>query len=220
MSEIAEFFETKERPKDVKSMGELIKNYIDSEKVNKEKINRMLSSTIYFEWLSKFMQDKDSFSDVDWVYFPEQLEETDRENVGQLNLFFEGISEYASQNHIYPISSDSGTYYKIKLNGTGFEIGWLAGQGVVHFARKVLIEKETEFIDFADIMAKKVQENVDRINASLISLSNTVLNIYGSGVPIEAIINAFDNTIKEIMAKSDKKSDKLVREQNGTSNLN
>lgn len=220
MDEVDEFFETMERPKDVESMGELIKNYIDSEKVNKEKINRMLSSTVYLEWLSKFMQDKDSFSDVDWVYFPEQLEETDRENVGQLNLFFEGISEYASQNHIYPISSDSGTYYKIKLNGTGFEIGWLAGQGVVHFARKVLIEKETEFIDFADIMAKKVQENVDKINASLISLSNIVLNIYGSGVPIEAIINAFDNTIKEIMAKPDKKSDKLVREQNGTSNLN
>lgn len=220
MDEVDEFFEFMERPKDVKSMGKLIKDYIDSEKVNREKINRMLSSTIYFEWLSKFMQDKDSFSDVDWVYFPEQLEETDRENVGQLNLFFEGINEYASQNHIYPISNDFGTYYKIKLNGIGFEIGWLAGQGVVHFARKVLIEKETEFIDFADIMAKKVQENVDKINARLVSLSNMILNIYGSGVPIEAIINTFDNTIKEIMAKSDKKSDKLVREQSGTSNLN
>ena len=113
-------------------------------------------------------------------------------------FFYEGIDKYARSNHIYPSQCEFGNFYKVRLNEIGFKIGISFIQGTKFFCKKVPVESEKEFIDFNDIMTDKNQEQIDLINASLDSLSNMILTIYESGVPIELIAYIVENTIKEI----------------------
>ena len=69
---------------------------------------------------------------------------------------------------------------------------------------KIILEEDKDFIDFNDIMTLKKQDNVDKINTILDSLSSMVIATYESVVPIDAIVNKFDNTIEEITSKKRK----------------
>lgn len=188
-----------------------VEKYIAKEKVKREKIKSMMSNTAYIEWLNKFTQDKDRFSDNEWLYFPEKISESDRENVEKLCLFYEGIDEYSQQNYIYPIPCEFGDFYRVKLNDFCFEIGVLVGQGTLFFFKKASLEDEKEFIDFNDIMIGKKQYNVDQINDTLDHLSSIVVTAYESGVSIEAIASTLDNTIKEITFKKEYRPKTLVK---------
>ena len=75
-----------------------------------------MSNIDYIKWLYQFTQVRDSFSSEDCLYFPDRINESDRKNVDQLDLFYEGISRYANKNYIYPTPCDFGNFYKIKLN--------------------------------------------------------------------------------------------------------
>lgn len=143
-----------------------IKEYIDKENVKNEKIKILMSNTNYLEWINQFTQNKKGFFDDDWIYFPEQISDSDKENVEKLWLFYEGISGYADLNNIYPLQCDFGNFYKIRLDKIGFEIGVLIGQEAVFFCNKVAVKNEQEFIDFNDIMNGQKQEQVDK-NANL-----------------------------------------------------
>lgn len=202
-----------ETPEGKARMNKWVEEYIAKEKVKSEKIKSMMSNTAYIEWLNQFTQDKDGFSDDDWLYFPEKISESDRENVEKLCLFYEGIDKYSQKNHIYPIPCEFGNFYRVKLNNFGFEIGILVGQVTVFFFNKASLEDDKKFIDFNDIIIGKKQDNVDQINATLDSLSNMVITAYESGVPIEAIVSTLDNTIKGITSKKEDKPKTLVRKQ-------
>ena len=192
-------------------MDKWVEKYITKQKEKEKKIKDMMSNTSYIEWLNEFTQDKDGFSDDDWLYFPEKISDSDRENVLKLCLFYEGIDNYSQQNHIYPVPCEFGNFYRVKLNDFGFEIGILVGQGTIFFFNKASIEDDKVFIDFNDIMIGRKQDNVDQINATLDSLSSMVLTAYESGVPIEAIVSRLDNTIGDITSKKGDKPKTLVR---------
>ena len=182
------------------------KEYLKKEKTRLENIKNLMTSTTYMDWLKKFTQNKDGFSDDEWLYFPEKISDYDRTNVEMLNLFYEGIDKYAKQNYIYPTPCEFGNFYRVKLNDFGIEIGILMGQGTVFFCRKVLFENDKEFIDFNYVMNGKKQDNVDTIDTTLDYLSNMVISAYEKGVPIEAIANKLDNTIKNISLEKESKS--------------
>lgn len=192
-------------------MDKWVEKYITKQKEKEKKIKDMMSNTSYIEWLNEFTQDKDGFSDDDWLYFPEKISDSDRENVLKLCLFYEGIDNYSQQNHIYPVPCEFGNFYRVKLNDFGFEIGILVGQGTIFFFNKVSIADDKVFIDFNDIMIGRKQDNVDQINATLDSLSSMVLTAYESGVPIEAMVSRLDNTIQNITSKKGDKPKTLVR---------
>ena len=200
-----------ETPEGKAKISKWVVEYIEKENVKSENIKVIMSNTNYLEWLCKFTQDKEGFSNDDWLYFPELIKDSDKENVEKLCLFYEGIDKYARQNHIYPTQCEFGNFYKIRLNEIGFEIGILIGQGTVFFCNKVSAEKEEEFIDFNDIMTGKKQEQLDQINANLVSLSNMVVTAYESGVPIEAITYTLENTIKEITSQKENKPNSLTK---------
>ena len=126
-------------------------------------------------------------------------------------FFYEGIDKYARSNHIYPSQCEFGNFYKVRLNEIGFKIGISFIQGTKFFCKKVPVESEKEFIDFNDIMTDKNQEQIDLINASLDSLSNMILTIYESGVPIESITYTLKNTINKIISKRENKSKTLTK---------
>jgi len=192
-------------------MKKLAEDYINKQKEESKKIKEMISNTSYIDWLNQFTKDKKSFCDDQWLYFPEKISSTDRENVEKLNLFYEGINIYAKQNHIYPTLCNFGNFYRVNLNDFGFEIGTLIGQETIFFFNKVSLKNNKNFIDFNDIMSEKKQDNVDQINAILDSLSNIVIKAYENGVPIESIIDRLDNTIKGISSKEENKTKTLIR---------
>ena len=192
-------------------MKKFIESCVEKEKYRTEKIKDMMTNPDYFEWLNEFTQDKKGFSDDTWLYFPNEIKDSDKENVEELHLFYDGIDKYASANYIYPVDCEYGNFYKIRLDEIGFEIGVLSGQGVVFFCKKVPVENEQEFIDFNDIMTGKKPEQVDQINAKLDSLAKMIKAIYESGVPIEAINYTLENTLKELISQNENKTKSLIR---------
>lgn len=145
---------------------EMMRKWIDEylKKVNskKIKIQEMLSNTDYINWLDRFTIEHSNFSDDDWLYFPDEISMEDAEQVDNLNLLYDGIERYASNNCIYPTKCDFGNIYKIKFGNTGFEIGILVGQGTLFFCNRVQVENQNDFIDFNDII-KNMQNDLDQV---------------------------------------------------------
>lgn len=200
-----------ETPEGKAKLDKWVEEYWAKEKVKNEKIKKLMANKDYLIWLDQFTQDKDEFYDDDWLYCPEKIKDSDKENVEKLCLLYEGINNYSQQNHIYPEPCEFGNFYKIKLDEKGFEIGTLIGQNVIFFCKKVSIVNEQEFIDFNDIMTGKKSEQVDQINAKLDSLAKMVKAIYESGVPIESINYTLENTLKELISQNENKTKSLIR---------
>lgn len=188
-----------------------IEEYIAKEKTNNIKRQEMLSNTDYMKWLDSFTIEHSKFSDDDWLYFPEKISKQDNEQVYNLRLLYEIIEKYASKNYIFPTTCDFGDFYKIKFEHTGFEIGMLAGQGVLFFCNRVQIENEKDFIDFNDILNNKKNDNVTTIKNKLNELSNLVVSLYKSGIPLEAIVITLDNTLNEINTQNDLRQIKVLK---------
>ena len=134
--------------------------YLAKENARNIKMQEMLSNTDYIKWLDKFTIEHSSFSDDDWLYFPEKISKEDLEKVNNLHLMYRGIEKYASENYICPTDCDFGNFYKIKLENTGFEIGILIGQGTLFFCNRVQIENQKDFIDFNDILNNKTDDSL------------------------------------------------------------
>lgn len=153
-----EILEKMETPEGKAIMNKIAEEYIKQEKIKSEKIKNIISDTAYIEWLKQFAQDKDKFFSDDWVYTQKKLSEVERENISKLYLFYEGISQYASQNYILPLPCEFGNFYRIKLDDYYFKVGVLVGQGTVFFFNKETLNNRKEFIDFNDVMAQVNQD--------------------------------------------------------------
>ena len=181
---------------------------------DREETEKIMSNTTYIEWLIQFTQDKESFYDDEWSYFPEKISESDKENVEKLGLFYKGITKYADNNYIDPTPYNYGEFHKVKLNDFRFEIGYMAGQGVTYFFRKAPLEDDKEFIDFNDIMTGKEQDYVKQYRERLKSLEDLIMNEYEMGIKIPAIKKTINDAVQKIESQEEAKKakpKKLVR---------
>ena len=144
-----------ESPEWKEKSREFAKSFIEKEKLRLEKIKLMMSNTDYIEWLKHFENGGDGFNSDDWVYFPEEIEVSDKENVENLYLFYRGIDEYAKQIGFHATRCEFGQFYKVRLEDFGFKIGIMVGQGTIFFFEKLPIENDIDFIDFKKIMKKE-----------------------------------------------------------------
>ena len=174
--------------------------WLKEKEEKKAKLESLFSSYDYMNWLNKFTANNKGFSLEDFLYFPEKISKEDLDKVNNLGLFFEGIMEYADNNYIYPSIYEYQSFYGIKdsVNEVYYKIGVIEGQGGSFFCDRVEDTSELNFIDFNDIMNDKVRDNVEEIENSLDNMSNLIISLYEKGVPIEAIKDTFDKTIKEI----------------------
>lgn len=200
--------ETPEGQEKIKKWAE---EYFAKENAKNIKIQEILSNTDYIKWLDSFTLEHSSFFDDDWLYSPEKISKEDLEQVNNLHIMYCGIERYASKNYIYPTDCDFGNFYKVKLENTGFEIGMLVGQGTLFFCNRVQIENQKKFIDFNDILNNKNNNNVTTIKNKLNELSNLVVSLYKSGVPLEAIVITLDNTLNEINSQNDLEHAKVLK---------
>lgn len=193
---------------------EEIKEYVNKnkEKRLKEKKERdaklksIFSSYDYMNWLNSFTVDNKGFSNTEFLYFPEKISKEDLDKVNNLELFYEGIREYAKKNYIYPSTDDWQCFYKIKdnVNEVYYKIGVIEYQGGSFFCEKVEDTSELDFIVFNDIMNDKNRDNVEEIEASLNNMASLVISLYNKGIPIEAIKETLNKTISEIELSNEK----------------
>lgn len=200
-------------PKGQAKIKKWVKEYFAEEDAKNIKMQEMLSNTDYIKWLNNFTVEYSSFSDNDWLYFPERISKEDLERVNNLHLIYRGIEKYASENYIYPINCDFGNFYKIKSENIGFEIGMLIGQGTLFFCNRVQVENQKDFIDFNDILNNTKNDNVTTIKNKLNELSNLVVSLHKSGVPLEAIVITLDNTLNEINSQKDLIQAKVLKKK-------
>lgn len=161
-------------------------------------IKKISSNTDYIMWLNYFTITHPSFSDNDWLYFPEKINEVDNNHVGELNLLYAAIERYASKNYIYPIPCDFGGYYKIRLGGNGYEVGCVSGQGTVFFVNRVQIDNQNDFIDFNDIINNKEQPYVKEIDSQLEDLKARIKVLHENNIPFAAIEETIKQTLSEL----------------------
>ncbi len=192
------------------AMDKCVQKMVEKDKKEKEIIKQLFSNKEYIQWLIDFTEDKKGFLDSDWDYSSEKLSDNDQRNVNNLSLFFEGICTYAKKNYIYSSSRALGEYYRIKINDIGFEIGYIAGQGTSFYCKRVDINNEYNYIDYNDIILDKEQNNVKTINSSLNSLSNMIIDTYNSGVPVEAIEETVNVTMRELVSYEKKNMEQKV----------
>ena len=198
-------------PEGKEKIKKLLEEYFAKENAENIKIQEMLANTNYIKWLDSFTIEHSSFFDDDWLYFPEKISKEDLEQVNNLHLMYHGIERYASKNYIYPTNCDFGNFYKVKLENTGFEIGMLVGQGTLFFCNRVQIGNRKDFIDFNDILNNKGNDNITTIKKKLNELSNLVVSLYKSGVPLEAIAITLDNTLNKINFQNDLGQAKVLK---------
>lgn len=187
--------------------------YFAKENAKNIKMQEMLSNTDYIKWLDKFTIKHSSFTDDDWLYFHKKISKEDLEKVNDLHLMYRGIEKYASENCIYPTDCNFGNFYKIRLENTGFEIGILVGQGTLFFCNRVQIKNKKDFIDFNDILNNKTNDSLTTIKNKLNELSNFIVSLYKSGVPLEAIVFTLDNTLNEINPKNNLDQSKVLKKK-------
>lgn len=184
-----------EESKDI--IKKIAEERILKENKKNERINILMSTIDYIDWLIKFTNDNNGFSDDDWTYAYEKLDPKDMEKVNELSLFYEGIFRYARENYIYSISRPFGDYYPIRVGDIGFEIGMMTGQGTKFYCNRVTPNEN--FIDYIDILTNKKQDNVDYIKENLDLLSGVINRLYESGVPFEAIESAINKAMGKIV---------------------
>ena len=169
-----------------------MEEYAINMKKKDEQIKDMSSNVDYINWLDNFTKDKESFCDDEWLYFPDSIPTSDKENVDKLGFLYEIVNKYACDNNIYPFPCEFGDYYQVRLNDFGFELGILVGQGTVFFCRRVLVEDT--FIDFNNIINTRNQKS----NNDLETISNSIEMAYENGHGVEEIKDTCDKTIKKL----------------------
>lgn len=189
---------------------EFTNDYVERLKYSNAKIKELLSNTNYLKWLERFTIEHSFFTINDWIYLPDAISKDDSEQVDNLCYLYDGIKRYAIKNYVYPIKYGSGGYYRIKLDNIGYEIGMFVGQGTSFFCARVALDNDLDYIDFNDIMNNKMLDNVDFIKQKLDNFSNMVLELYEKGIPVDAIVNTFDNTLTRIK-EDEKESTKLLK---------
>ena len=157
----------------------------------------LVSNTSYIDWIKDYIKNKDFVID-DYLEIDHQpINEEDKAKLKQMCLFHHGISQYATENHIYPRPFNCGLYYRIKYNDLLFDIGYTGGLEIYYSIIKAK-EDGIKYIDFNDIMTNKKQDNVDYINASLQNISDVINEYYQNGVPIESIEKTVHTTMRYI----------------------
>ena len=180
------------------NFDKFIDEFLEKEKINNKKFNIMKSNTEYLIWLEKFTNKYPNFSDEDWLYHPEKISEEDLKNVNDLNILYEIIECYATENYIYPTKYKFGNSYKIKLDNKGYEIGELCGQGTIYFCNKINVENELDFIDYNNIINNIKINNEKHIKKTLKSLSKHIESVNKKRISLEEISITCNKPINKI----------------------
>lgn len=181
-------------------MKEFIDNYIEKEIEKNEKSEKIISNNEYMLWLENFSSKHNNFCDDYWIKPNNNITEEDIQNVKNLSILFEAISNYANDNFIEPIYYSLGEYYYIKFNDTFYQIGIMTWEGTLFFCDKAK-KCDKKYIDFSDIRNNKKGQNINLIKNKLMKLSELIVNMSEENVPLKAITATAEKTVQKVLNK-------------------
>lgn len=109
-------------------------------------------------------------------------------------------------------------YYNIQLNGDGFKIGILHGQGSRCYYEKADGLNREKFINFQDILLDKRINRLDEYNNYLNLLYSFIHTLYNSGINVRDIAITAQNTINSFNGQEKCASIPLIPELDTTLN--
>ena len=171
-----------------------IKTIIEEHEQKDNLIQELTSNTDYIDWIEKYTEKCGGFSDQT-RFKSKPIPQHEQNNIDKLLYFFEGISNYAEKNYIYP-HNDNGIYYIIVYNNISYEIGVLIGQGIISFCTRST--KKENAINFNDIMRNKTLEKPEEIKNKLIELQDYLNTLINENIPIEALNETTQNVLKKV----------------------
>lgn len=132
-------------------MDNFIKKYIKGQEIRDEETNKLISNSEYMLWLENFTNNINKFCDDDWIYFPNELPEKDRENVYRFNLLFHALEKYVDDNSDSYVDLVYERYYLLKYNNIGYKIGISNVQGSRYFCIRETEIDLGNYIDFCEL---------------------------------------------------------------------
>ena len=179
--------------------------------VNMDVINRLVKrmkleigkNFKYIEWLEKYTEQYPRFTDSDFLSKNKNIEDIERINM--LNSLYDIIENYERDNYIYinEDSLDSG-YYKIQYNNIGYEIGYMMGQNIIFYCKRIN-NPDNSYINFQDIILNKKQPHTLEINELIEELKIIIKSYYERGIPIEALKRCVYESLKDINNTKERK---------------
>lgn len=177
-----------------KELTDYFKKLAIEEKAKQDTLKEMFSNTDYIDWLIHFTISHPNFSSDSWLYFPNEIDPKDNENVDKLHLFFKGIDNYAQRNYIDSTPDSFGYYYSIRKGDACFNIGVAIGQGTLFYCERTLPQKTS--IHFDDILNHTIFKRTKLIDRKLEQLAKIIKSLMECGVPMNAIEDKLE-TIKQ-----------------------
>ena len=136
-------------------MDDYVKQFVERINKDEETKKAIVKDFKYFSWLEGFVtKNNGSFSDDQWIYFPEKITNTEKSNVAKLHLLFSALYDFAKAHRIPDEKSRtfSGSSVYVQYNSNIYKIGFLAGQGVFFFCEKIANRKVKNVINFNDVV--------------------------------------------------------------------
>jgi len=164
--------------------------------IKKTTVKDLLDTDKYILWLISFTNSYGNFSDTDWLYKENEISLSDKEFVNYLGDFYNKILNYAISNYINIETEEFKNFYYVKYAGFGLKVGIIYGQGCSFFVDKVKINKDCDFIDYQDIIDNRMSDKTKEINEKLEKFSNMIITLVNENVPINAISDVCDKTLK------------------------
>ena len=155
-------------------------------------------SSDYINWLEKFTSKTGGFDTLVLTYNADKFNETDRENIENLETLYEVIGEFAEKNYIIPIKTELGNYYSIKHNDNGFYMAADWGQGVSFYCTR-LDEIEEDALNYNDVVYNYKLPETMRKEQRLEELSLMIDKLFNEdNIPIEVIENKTSEAFQKI----------------------
>ena len=154
----------------------------------------------YICWVEKYTENKQLFTSEDECY---ESDFDAEKNLSKLMWFYDFIKEYADENFIAPTKYRFGSYYSIKFNNVGYNIGKEFGP----FGRDIYFCGRTKifnsFIDYFDIENNIPQKNTEHIKKQLKDLSDLITKMTNENVPTDAISEITEKTLKKVLSNKE-----------------
>lgn len=152
----------------------------------------------YINWLENFTIKTGGFDTLALVYNADKYNYRDKENIEDLEILYEAISEFAEQNYIQPFQTEFGNFYSIKHNNSGFYIGIDGGQGVSFYCTR-LDGVEENALDYYDIVHNVKLPDTFRKEQKLEQLASIIDELLNEdNMPIEVIENKTNEAFQKI----------------------
>lgn len=154
-----------------------------------QEAKKLISDFSYITWLEDFTNVHPSFSDDEWLYFPERISAEDYANVEKIVFLYEILQKYCntflietSINAEFPTNS-----IHIQHHRKGYEVGLVVGQGSFVYVKREEVNENS--IDFIEIMNDIPPNNYEAKSGMLTVLDSLISTMKANEVPEESIIN-------------------------------